>query len=134
LVVGTNLRAVRPVLWGPTHYRDGEVASDRDKVALTPSEHETFRVVLGFVNFLCICTRPNIACAINVINMRQTAPTHMKQLKRLLRYLNGTRPMCITYGRPSRDNAGDINQGALILTLGGWHDHHTITIWVGGHA
>jgi hypothetical protein len=32
----------------------------------------------------------------------------MKQLKRLLRYLNGTKPMGITYGRPSRDNADDI--------------------------
>jgi hypothetical protein len=32
----------------------------------------------------------------------------MKQLKRLLHYLNGTRPMGITYGRPSQDNADDI--------------------------
>jgi hypothetical protein len=32
----------------------------------------------------------------------------MKQLKRLLRYLNGTRPMSITYGRPSQDNVEDI--------------------------
>jgi hypothetical protein len=32
----------------------------------------------------------------------------MKQLKRLLRCLNGTRPMGITYGRPSQDNACDI--------------------------
>jgi hypothetical protein len=55
-------------------------------------------------------TRPYIAFAINVINMRQTAPTqlHMKQLKRLLRYLNGTRPMGITYGHPTQDNAVDI--------------------------
>jgi hypothetical protein len=94
----------------PTHYRDGEVASNHDKVALTPSEHETFRAILGYVNFLCICTRSDIAFAINVIIRRQTAPTqvHMKQLKRLLRYLNGTRPMGITYGRPSQDNADDI--------------------------
>jgi hypothetical protein len=33
---------------------------------------------------------------------------HMKQLKRLLCYLNGTIPMGITYGRPSQDNADDI--------------------------
>ena len=94
----------------PTHYRDGEVASDQDKMALTPSEHETFRAILGSVNFPCMCTRPDIAFAISVISRRHTAPTqlHMKQLKRLLRYLNGTRPMGITYGRPSQDNAEDI--------------------------
>jgi hypothetical protein len=57
-----------------------------------------------------MCTSPDIAFAISVINTRQTAPTqlHMKQLKRLLRYLNGTRLVGITYGRPSRDNAEDI--------------------------
>jgi hypothetical protein len=94
----------------PTHYRDGEVASDHDKVALTPSEHETFRAIHGSVSFLCMCTRLGIAFAISVISKRLTAPTqfHMKRLKRLLRYLNGTRPMGITYGRPSRHNADDV--------------------------
>jgi hypothetical protein len=90
--------------------RDGEVASDHDKAALTPPEHDTFRAILGSVNFLCICTPPDIAFAIIVINMRQTVPTqlHLKQLKRILRYLNGTRSMGITYGRASQDNAYDI--------------------------
>jgi hypothetical protein len=32
----------------------------------------------------------------------------MKQIKRLLHYLNGTRPMGITYGKLSHDNADDI--------------------------
>jgi hypothetical protein len=32
----------------------------------------------------------------------------MKHVKRVLRYLNGTRPMGITYGRPSQDSADDI--------------------------
>jgi hypothetical protein len=34
----------------PTHYRDGEVVSDHDNMALAPSEHETFRAILGSVN------------------------------------------------------------------------------------
>jgi hypothetical protein len=54
----------------PTHYRDGEVASDQNKMALTPSEHETFRVILGSVNFLYMCTRSYIAFAISVISRR----------------------------------------------------------------
>jgi hypothetical protein len=79
-------------------------------MALTPSEHESFRAILGSVDFLCICTRPDIAFAISVIRMRHTAPTqlHTKQLKRLLRYRNGTRPMGITFDRPLQDNAEDL--------------------------
>jgi hypothetical protein len=61
---------------------------------------------------------PNIAVAIIVINTRHTAPTqlHMKQLKCLLRYLNGTKPMVITYGRPSQDNAED----SKVLSYSDW--------------
>jgi hypothetical protein len=54
----------------PTHNRDGDVASDRDKMALTPSEYETFRAILGSVNFLCMCTRLDLAFAISVISKR----------------------------------------------------------------
>jgi hypothetical protein len=50
----------------PKHYRDEEVASDQDKVALTPPEHETFRAILGSVNFICMCIRHDVAFAINV--------------------------------------------------------------------
>jgi hypothetical protein len=33
---------------------------------------------------------------------------HKKQLESMMRFFNGTRPMGITYGRHSRDNADDI--------------------------
>jgi hypothetical protein len=53
----------------PTQYRDGEVACEHDKVALTPIEHDTaLRAILGYVNFMCMCTRPNSAFTISVIN------------------------------------------------------------------
>jgi hypothetical protein len=95
-----------------THYRDGEVVSDPNKMALMPLEDETFRAILGFVNFLCLCTKPNIAFAISAVSMPQIAPMqlHMKQLNRLRRYVNGTnpKPMGITYGRASHDNASVI--------------------------
>jgi hypothetical protein len=74
-------------------------------------EHETFRVILESANFLCMCTRPDIAFAMIVISRRQTTPTqlHMKQLKRLPCYHNGKKPMGITYyGRTPQDNADDI--------------------------
>jgi hypothetical protein len=77
---------------------------------MTPPEHETFRAILGSVNFMCMCTIFDIPFAINMISKRQTAPTqlHMKQLKRLVRYLNGTRSISIIYGMPSQDNADNI--------------------------
>jgi hypothetical protein len=77
---------------------------------LTPPEHEIVHAILGVVNFLCMCTIHDIAFAISVISARQTAPTQlpMKQLKCHLRYLNGTRPIGLTYGRPSHDNVDDI--------------------------
>jgi hypothetical protein len=92
----------------PSHYRDGEVASNHDKVALSPQKPETFRAIPGSMNFLCMYTRPDSAFAVSVTSMRQRAPTqlHTKQLNRLQCYLYyGTRLMGITCGRPSRDNA-----------------------------
>jgi hypothetical protein len=66
-----------------TDYRDGKVASDQSKVDLSPLQHETLHAILGSVNFMCICIRPDIAFAVSAINQRQTSPTHMhmKQLK-----------------------------------------------------
>jgi hypothetical protein len=71
----------------PTHYREGEVASDQGKVGLTPTEHETFRAILGSVNSMYMCTISYIAFVISVIRRRQGAPmqVHMKELKRMLR-------------------------------------------------
>jgi hypothetical protein len=94
----------------PTHYRDGEVVSDYDKLGLTPPKHETFRAILGSVNFMCMCCRHDIAFVISVISMRHTTTMqlHITHLKRMLRYLNNTRSMGITNGMPSHDNTYDI--------------------------
>jgi hypothetical protein len=84
-----------------------KVALDKDKVALSPTEYETFRAILGSMNFMCMCTRLDIAFAVNVSYIRHAFATKVltKQLRRLLRYLNGTRLVGITYGRQFRDNA-----------------------------
>jgi hypothetical protein len=50
----------------PTHYRDGEVASDQDKMTMSSPEHEIFCTILGSMNFRCMCTRLYIA--FDVIN------------------------------------------------------------------
>jgi hypothetical protein len=53
-----------------THYMDGEVASDQDKVALTNSECEIFRAILGSVKFLFMYNRLDIAFEIGVMSKR----------------------------------------------------------------
>jgi hypothetical protein len=70
----------------PTHYRDVNTAPPSDMAPLSPIDRETFRVILGSMNFLlCISTRPGIAFAISVISRCRNAPfhIHMKQLERL---------------------------------------------------
>eukprot|EP00873_Tetraselmis_striata_P026590 jgi/Tetstr1/446854/TSEL_034332.t1 len=85
---------------GSGHYKDLASASDADKAPLSREDHETYRAILGSVNFLTMCTRPDLAFAISVLSRFQSAPQkiHLMQLKRVLRYLKGTPGMGITYG------------------------------------
>eukprot|EP00873_Tetraselmis_striata_P025534 jgi/Tetstr1/445798/TSEL_033444.t1 len=85
---------------GSGHYKDLASASDADKAPLSREDHETCRAILGSVNFLTMCTRPDLAFAISVLSRFQSAPqkVHLMQLKRVLRYLKGTPCMGITYG------------------------------------
>eukprot|EP00873_Tetraselmis_striata_P037639 jgi/Tetstr1/457903/TSEL_044421.t1 len=85
---------------GSGHYTDLASASDADKAPLSREDHETYRAILGSVNFLTMCTRPDLAFAISVLSRFQSAPQkiHLMQLKRVLRYLKGTPGMGINYG------------------------------------
>eukprot|EP00873_Tetraselmis_striata_P036549 jgi/Tetstr1/456813/TSEL_043487.t1 len=85
---------------GSGHYKDLASASDAEKAPLSREDHETYRAILGSVNFLTMCTRPDLAFAISVLSRFQSAPQkiHLMQLKRVLRYLKGTPGMGITYG------------------------------------
>jgi hypothetical protein len=68
----------------PAYYRDVDTASPSDKSPFSSNDdQETFRAILGSVNFLRKCTRPDLAYAINIISRHKTAPlkTHIKQLK-----------------------------------------------------
>jgi hypothetical protein len=83
-----------------------------------------------------MCTKSDIALAISVISMLQSAPMqlHMKRLKRLLRYLNGTLCMDITYRKYGIPWQCIRHQGVLRFRLGNGHDHKTIEIKSSGHA
>eukprot|EP00873_Tetraselmis_striata_P034503 jgi/Tetstr1/454767/TSEL_041650.t1 len=66
------------------HYKDLASASDADKAPLSREDHEKYRAILGSVNFLTMCTQPDLAFAISVLNRFQSAPQkiHLVQLKR----------------------------------------------------
>eukprot|EP00873_Tetraselmis_striata_P017930 jgi/Tetstr1/438194/TSEL_026794.t1 len=85
---------------GSGHNKNLACAINADKAPLSREDHEVYRAILGFVNFLTMCTRPDLALAISVLSMFQSAPQkiHLMQLKRVLRYLKGTLGMGITYG------------------------------------
>eukprot|EP00873_Tetraselmis_striata_P040371 jgi/Tetstr1/460635/TSEL_005832.t1 len=85
---------------GSGHYKDLASDCDADKAPLSREDHEMYRAILGSVNFLTMCTRPDLAFAISVLSRFQSAPQkiHLMQLKRVLRYLKGTPGMGITYG------------------------------------
>lgn len=67
-----------------------------------PVDASSYRQVLGSLQYL-LFTRPDIAFAVNKLSQFMHAPTelHWGAVKRLLRYLNGTRHLGITLRRDS---------------------------------
>jgi hypothetical protein len=71
----------------------------------TPAEVEEMRNVpysaaVGAIMYAMLGTRPDIAYAVSVLSqfMHDPRPTHWKAVKRVLRYLKGTRHYSLTYG------------------------------------
>jgi hypothetical protein len=59
--------------------------------------------------YLCVATRPDVAYAFSVLSKYNSNPgvSHMKALKHLLRYLQGTKDYKLTYG-PSPDGSKEL--------------------------
>ena len=80
-------------------------------VVLTPSTEEEpssldfpYTAVIGSLMYAAVATRPNISHAIQCLSQftSKFSQTHITAIKRVLRYLNGTRNLGITY-RPTHD-------------------------------
>ena len=69
---------------------------------LSKSEHEIYRAIVGSLLYLACWTRPDISFAVSELSRFVSDPgvTHMQAAKRVLRYLNGTRDLKLTYSRP----------------------------------
>ena len=55
---------------------------------------------VGSLMYAMICTRPNIAYAVGVVNRYMANPgkKHWEGVKGIMHYLKGTRNMCICFG------------------------------------
>ena len=60
-----------------------------------------YKELIGCLSYLMLSTRPDIAAAVNTFSRYQSAPTdeHWNHLKRILRYLKGTRDLGLVYSR-----------------------------------
>jgi hypothetical protein len=67
-----------------------------------PNRSNAYAQRLGELQFLANCTRPDISCTVNKLAAFTANPSvqHYSALKRLLRYLAGTRNLGITYRKP----------------------------------
>ena len=76
--------------------------------------------VVGSLMYAMICTRPDIAFAVGVVSRYMSNPgkKHWEAVKGIMRYLNGTRKLCICFGRngacvfgyTGADYAGDMDK------------------------
>lgn len=69
-----------------------------------PSGQQTsapFKALLGCLLYLTLMSRPDITFAVSLFSRFQSNPddTHWTGLKRILRYLKGTRNLCLVYRR-----------------------------------
>jgi hypothetical protein len=64
-----------------------------------------YRQLIGSLLYLANCTRPDLAHAIGLTARFASNPgeQHWKSLKRILRYLQGTKDLCIRYGKEVPD-------------------------------
>jgi hypothetical protein len=74
---------------------------------VTTMEHKRYQSMVGSLNYLANSTRPDISYAVGQASKVLTRPTqkHICHVKRILRYLNGTRDLGVIYsGTDSADN------------------------------
>ena len=72
---------------------------------LTVEQHQTYRSIVGSVQYMASTTRPDVAHAVNQLARQLAAPTttHMTAAKHVLRYLRGTIHQCLQYNHSPTD-------------------------------
>jgi hypothetical protein len=67
---------------------------------LTQSEKKTFREIIGSLMYLSVMTRPDITYAVSTLSRHLENPstTHLEFSRRVIRYLKGTKDLCLVLG------------------------------------
>ena len=75
---------------------------------LSPSEKTTYREMIGSLMYLSVMTRPDITFAVSTLSKYLESPTttHIIAVKRVIRYLKGTKHLRLTLGGHEIDLAG----------------------------
>lgn len=66
---------------------------------LGPAEHRIYQSIIGSINYLVTCTRPDLAYPVSYLSqfLASPSPTHMTAAKRLLKYVKGTRDLGLIF-------------------------------------
>jgi hypothetical protein len=95
----------------------------------------SFARLLGELQYLANCTRPDIAFAVNRLASYTANPSlqHFAAVKRILRYLAGTKNLGITYTKPSTNLANPNNNyihGFADAAFANYDDHKSTSGYV----
>lgn len=76
-------------------------ATHTDEILLERCEHAQYRSLVEELFYLALCTRPYITYAVAALALQLHTPSeeHLKLVKRVLRYVSGTRNYGFTYIR-----------------------------------
>jgi hypothetical protein len=93
-----NMKDCKPV--------NSPISTTNEPIDETPADKELYMKIIGSLNYLSIISRPDIAYAVSYFSRFMTNPfkTHFIGLKRILRYLKGTKNYEIAYSRSGNQN------------------------------
>ena len=85
----------------PTNASHQLLPAFEDEPHLSKQDHSSYRAIVGGILYLAVCTRPDLSFAIGALARQMHAPTmrHFRMLKRVLRYIAGTRNLVLHYAR-----------------------------------
>ena len=87
--------------------------ANADEHLMSQKGHSKYRPIIGGLNYLAVCTRPDLSFPISVLARHLHAPTpHMSYLKRILRYVSGT----LYYGLNFRHNC-NFNPDSIVVCV-----------------
>ena len=84
-----------------TSFATGSCLKSANNAAST--EIKEYQAMVGTLMYAMLCTRPDLAYAIQQLSQFNANPTntHLQAAKRVLRYLQGTQSMGLVYSKPN---------------------------------